>query len=69
MRITEFGNTHGTMTGESDPDRPSPAPYLSTEFISLDYIFGLSTLGTASCSSGKSVKLTVLRDSAKLCGQ
>ena len=62
MRITEFGNAHGTMTGESDLDHPSPAPYLCTEFVILDYIFGPSTLGTVCCSSGKSVKLTVLRE-------
>ena len=62
MRTIEFGNAHGTMTGESDPDRPSPAPYLSTEFVILDYIFGPSILGTVCCSSGKSVKLIVLRE-------
>ena len=62
MRITEFGDAHGTMTGESDPDRPSPAPYLSKEFVSLDHTFGFGTLGTGCCPSGKSVKLTVLRE-------
>ena len=43
-----------------DHDRPPSATTCLEEFTHLGNIFGHSTLGTACCSCGKSVKLTGL---------
>ena len=45
-----------------DPDCPPSATTCLGEFTRLGNVFGTSTLGTACCSSGKSVKLTGLRE-------
>ena len=41
-----------------DPDRPPTMHHVSCGVHSFWVLFGPSTLGTACCSSGKSVKLT-----------
>ena len=50
------------LMAKTDPDRP-PTTSLAPWGVHLSWhSFGPSTLGTASCSSEKSVKLTVLRE-------
>ena len=58
MKVTEI-NAHGTKTGV----RPGSPLIIKTSQFGVPLfgsLFGLSTLGTACCSSGKSVKLTGL---------
>ena len=62
----ERKNAHGTTDGKNDRDHP-PTTSLAPWVVHLSWhSFGSSTLGTACCSSGKSVKLTALRESSQI---